>query len=51
MYKERTREELIAAFKHSIGAKQAFSDLVNGVITKQQFEAKGYRLAKLNGEC
>lgn len=47
MYKERSKEELIAAFKHAIGAKQAFSDLVNGVITKQEFEAKGYKLAKI----
>lgn len=47
MYKKRSREELIAAFKHAAGAKQAFSDLVKGVITKQEFEARGYKLAKL----
>lgn len=47
MYKERTREELIAAFKHAVGAKQAFADMVQGRISKQQFEAQGYKLAKL----
>lgn len=47
MYKEKSKEELIAGFKHAIGAKQAFADLVHGVITKQEFEAKGYKLAKI----
>lgn len=51
MYKERSKEELIAAFKHAIGAKKAVTELFSGVITKQEFEAKGYKLAKLNGEC
>ncbi len=51
MYKERTKEELIAAFKHAVGAKQAFTDMVQGRITRQEFEARGYKLVKLNGEC
>lgn len=50
MYKERSKEEVIASFRHSIGARQAFSDLVHGRITKQEFEARGYKLAKIFNE-
>lgn len=46
--KFQTKQEVLNAFRHAVGAKQAFSDMVNGKISKKEFEAKGYKLAKLN---
>ena len=44
----RNREEMIAAFKHSVGARDAFEDLVKGKISKSEFENRGYKLMKFS---
>ena len=45
--KYKTKEELIAAFKHAVGAKDAFESLVKGKMSKADFEKQGYRLAEI----
>ncbi len=43
----KSKEELIAAFKHAAGAKDAFEALVKGKMSKEEFENKGYKLAEI----
>ncbi len=43
--KRKSDKELLKAWKHAAGAKQAFKDLVKGKITIREFEALGYKLA------
>lgn len=45
--KYKNREELIAAFKHALGARDAFEDLAKGRINKAEFEHRGYKLMPL----
>lgn len=45
--KYKTKEELIAAFKHAVGAKDAFESLVKGKMSKADFEKQGYKLAEI----
>ena len=40
--------EMIDAFKHSLGARKAFEDLVKGKIDKSEFESQGYKLMQLS---
>ena len=42
--KYKDKEEMIAAFKHALGARDAFEDLVKGKIDKAEFEQRGYRM-------
>lgn len=42
------RQEFISQFRHAVDAKKAFAEMVNGQITRTEFEAKGYKLAKLS---
>ncbi|MBQ7634028.1 MAG: hypothetical protein IJS89_00445 [Bacteroidaceae bacterium] len=44
----RSKEEMAAAFKHAIGARKAFEDLVKGRIDKTEFERQGYKLMQFN---
>lgn len=44
--KYKTKEELIVAFKHAVGAKDAFESLVKGKMSKADFEKQGYKLAE-----
>ena len=46
--KRNIRQEFINKFRHAIGAKTSFADMVNGKISKKEFEARGYKLAKLS---
>jgi hypothetical protein len=46
--KYKTKEELIAAFKHAVGAKDAFESLVKGKMSKADFEKQGYKLAEID---
>ena len=39
---------MVAAFKHALGARDAFEDLVKGRIDKSQFESRGYKLMQLS---
>ena len=39
---------MIDAFKHSLGARKAFEDLVKGKIDKSEFESQGYKLMQLS---
>ena len=43
----RNKEERVEAFKHSLGARKAFEDLVKGKISKSEFESLGYKLMQL----
>ena len=45
--KYKTKEELIAAFKHAVEAKDAFESLVKGKMSKADFEKQGYKLAEI----
>ena len=45
--KYKNKEEMIAAFKHALGARDAFEDLVKGKINKSDFEHRGYKLVPL----
>lgn len=42
------KEELTEAFKHAVGAREAFEDLVYGRIDKSEFESKGYKLMQVS---
>ncbi len=46
-FEYKTKEELIAAFKHAIGAKDAFESLVKGKMSKADFERQGYKLTEI----
>ena len=46
--KYNNKEELTKAFKHAVGARKAFEDLVHGRIDKSEFESKGYKLMQLS---
>ncbi|MCH5309186.1 MAG: hypothetical protein J1E58_04925 [Prevotella sp.] len=46
--KYKNKEEMIAAFKHALGARDAFEDLVKGKIDKSEFESRGYKLMQLS---
>jgi hypothetical protein len=46
VYKDK--QEMIDAFKHSLGARKAFEDLVKGKIDKSEFESQGYKLMQLS---
>lgn len=46
--KYNSKEEMIAAFKHALGAREAFEDLVKGKIDKSEFESRGYNLMQLS---
>ena len=41
-------QEMIDAFKHSLGDRKAFEDLVKGKIDKSEFESQGYKLMQLS---
>lgn len=43
-----TRRDIVSEFKHALEAKRAFADMAKGKISKKEFEAKGYKLAKLS---
>lgn len=43
-----SREEMVKAFKHALGAREAFEDLVKGRIDRAEFESRGYKLMPLN---
>ncbi|MBR1520566.1 MAG: hypothetical protein IJ635_04935 [Bacteroidaceae bacterium] len=45
--KYNNKEEMIAAFKHALGARTAFEDLAKGKINKCEFEHRGYKLMPL----
>ena len=45
--KYKNKEEMIAAFKHALGARDAFESLVKGKIDKKEFESRGYKLMPL----
>ena len=45
--KYKNKEEMIQAFKHALGARDAFEDLVKGKINKSEFEGRGYKLMQL----
>ena len=45
--KYNNREEMVKAFKHALGARNAFEDLVKGKIDKKEFENRGYKLMQL----
>ena len=45
--KYKNKEELIAAFKHAVGAMDAFESLVKGKMSKADFEKQGYKLAEI----
>ena len=38
---------MIAAFKHALGARDAFEDLVQGKIDRMEFENRGYKLMQI----
>ena len=44
----RSKEELLAALQHALGARDAFEALVNGEIDKTQFEGRGYRMMQFS---
>ena len=44
----KNKNEMMAAFKHSLGARDAFEDLVRGKISKSEFENRGYRLMQFS---
>ena len=46
--KYNNKEELTEAFKHAVGAREAFEDLVHGRIDKSEFESKGYKLMQVS---
>ena len=46
--KYKNKEEMIAAFKHALGARDDFEDLVKGKIDKSEFESRGYKLMQLS---
>ena len=46
--KYNNREEMVKAFKHALGAREAFEDLVKGKIDKSEFESRGYNLMQLS---
>ena len=46
--KYNNKEELTEAFKHAVGAREAFEDLVYGRIDKSEFESKGYKLMQVS---
>lgn len=46
--KYNSKEEMIAAFKHALGAREAFEDLIKGKIDKSEFESRGYNLMQLS---
>ena len=46
-FEYKTKEELIVAFKHAVGAKDAFESLVKGKMSKADFEKQGYKLAEI----
>ena len=46
--KYKNKEEMIAAFKHALEARDAFEDLVKGKIDKSEFESRGYKLMQLS---
>ena len=46
--KYNNKEELTEAFKHAVGAREAFEDLVYGRIDKSGFESKGYKLMQVS---
>ncbi|MCH5174404.1 MAG: hypothetical protein J1F40_00775 [Prevotellaceae bacterium] len=46
--KYKNKEEMIAAFKHALEARNAFESLVKGKINKAEFENRGYKLMQLN---
>ena len=39
--KRNIRQEFINKFRHAIDAKTSFADMVNGKISKKEFEARG----------
>ena len=41
------KNEAAAAFKHALGARDAFENLVHGKIDKVEFESQGYKLLHL----
>ena len=45
--KYKNKEEMIAAFKHALGARDAFEDLVQGKIDRMEFENRGYKLMQI----
>lgn len=45
--KYKNKEEMIAAFKHALGARDAFEDLVQGKIDRVEFENRGYKLMQI----
>lgn len=45
--KGTNRKNIIKAIKKKIEAKTAFSDMVKGKITKEEFERMGFKLVKL----
>lgn len=44
----KNKNEMMAAFKHSLGARDAFEDLVRGKISKSEFENRGYKLMQFS---
>lgn len=38
-----TKEEALAAFKKSVELRRVWNDLVEGRMTREEFERKGYR--------
>ena len=45
--KYKNKEEMIAAFKQALGARDAFEDLVQGKIDRMEFENRGYKLMQI----
>ena len=43
----RSKEELMEAFQHALGAREAFEDLVRGKIDKAEFEGRGYKMMQI----
>ena len=46
--KYKNKEEMLAAFKFALEAREAFEKLVKGEIDVSEFESRGYKLMPTN---